>query len=66
MRTLVDHQVNPANDKLVIEVLDEPGHGGACHSYYMGGFDPVTNPSFNEAPILHRNPFPNGPISETG
>ena len=29
MRTITDHKVNPANDKLLIEVVDEPGAGGA-------------------------------------
>ena len=45
MRNLTDHQVNPANDKLIVQVLDEPGQGGACHSYYVDGFDISTNPS---------------------
>jgi len=66
MRTLVDHQVNPANDKLVIEVLDEPGHGGACHSYYIGGFDVSTNPSSPGGDNYLYIPFQYGPISETG
>lgn len=29
MRELHDHKVNPANDTLTIEVVDEPGAGGA-------------------------------------
>ena len=48
MRNLTDHQVNPANDKLIVQVLDEPGQGGACHSYYVDGFDISTNPSATE------------------
>lgn len=33
MREVTDHKVNPANDQLTIEVLDEPGPGGANHHY---------------------------------
>jgi hypothetical protein len=33
MRKLTDHVASPANEALVITVLDEPGHGGACHHY---------------------------------
>lgn len=33
MRKLTDHIVNPANDKITIRVIDEPGAGGANHEY---------------------------------
>lgn len=33
MRTIEDHKCNPANDKLTIRALDEPGPGGANHAY---------------------------------
>lgn len=33
MRTLTDHKLNGLNDALNIDVLDEPGQGGACHKY---------------------------------
>lgn len=66
MRTLTDHQINPANDKLVIQVLDEPGQGGACHSYYIEGFDVSTNPSVTEEDNYLYILFQNGPISEDG
>jgi hypothetical protein len=56
MRTLNDHKVNPANDKLTIEVLDEPGSGGANHEYA------VKLPSGEETRIS----FQNGPINEVG
>lgn len=56
MRTLTDHRVNPANDKLVIEVLDEPGSGGAHHEYRM------SLPDGTAFPIS----FQNGPINEVG
>ena len=45
MRTITEHAVNPANDKLVITVEDDPGAGGASHLYMIRGFDTKTNPS---------------------
>jgi hypothetical protein len=69
-RQLTAHKVNPVNDKLKIEVIDEPGAGGASHHYKISGFDNVTNPSmppvtgfsYNTMTIL----FQNGPVAEGG
>lgn len=72
MRKIESHKVNPANDKLEIEVLDEPGSGGACHLYQIKGFNTETNPScpFTERygkPSDHTTIlFQNGPINEVG
>lgn len=71
MRQLTDHIVNPANDKLTIEVLDEPGAGGAQHHYKIGGFDSSTNPSDDQesrgGPMYGSTVlFQNGPINEVG
>jgi hypothetical protein len=72
MREITSHRVNPANDTLTITVLDEPGSGGACHHYTIGGFDTTTNPSdpFMEAyggPATHSTVlFQNGPPAEVG
>ena len=67
VRVLTDHVVNPANDRLKIEVVDEPGHGGACHSYVISGFNTETNAAADGVP---RNAawilFQNGPIAEVG
>lgn len=71
-RTITEHQINPANDKLVIEVLDQPGAGGACHLYQITGFDTSTNPSCPFVarygkPAVHSTVlFQNGPIDEVG
>src|SRR5690606_27740942 len=54
--TVNDHKVNPANDKLEIKVLDEPGAGGANHVYHVTGFGE------NGVMIC----FQNGPINENG
>ena len=68
MRTIHDHQVNPANDTLTITVLDEPGSGGANHKYVVSGYDGSANASASrdfhhcKTEIL----FQNGPIPEVG
>ena len=61
MRTIEDHKVNPANDKLTLQVLDEPGGGGACHVYQMSGYHEKT---VDETAVVIR--FQNGPINEVG
>jgi len=72
MRTIHDHKVNPANDTLSIDVIDEPGSGGANHLYQVIGFDSTSNPSdpFVERhgqPAMHATLlFQNGPINEVG
>lgn len=72
MRQLTSHQVNGANEALKIEVLDEPGSGGASHHYRISGFNTESNPS---DPFVHRHGSPaqyatvlfqNGPIGEVG
>ncbi len=57
MRQITDHIVNPANDRITITAVDEPGAGGASHHYAVDidggeiGLD------------LH---FQNGAIAEAG
>lgn len=71
-RELTGHKVNPANDQLNITVLDEPGHGGACHLYQISGFHTQSNPSRGIAETYGVPTFPstlmfqNGPIAEVG
>lgn len=68
LRMLDEHKVNPANDVLSIVVTDQPGAGGACHSYQISGMNLDNNPSrlaaerYGELTIL----FQNGPIGEVG
>ena len=71
-RRINDHKVNPANDVLEIEVLDNEGAGGANHLYMIRGFNTATNPS---CPFVERHGkpaehatvlFQNGPIAEKG
>lgn len=69
MRTIDEHRINPANDVLNIQVMDEPGSGGASHRYDISGFDTSKNGSADsfcndetKLTIL----FQNGPINENG
>tara|TARA_R110000868_G_scaffold357089_1_gene618496 strand:+ start:106 stop:501 length:396 start_codon:yes stop_codon:yes gene_type:complete len=69
MRTLTDHTVpgDSANHQLTIEVLDEPGQGGACHYYGIYGMYSKTNesnPDKDETAV--KLCFQNGPIKEFG
>ena len=67
MRELHGHKVNPANDKLRVTVMDEPGHGGACHDYHVTGFSQTVE--FDVGPLDIDNvliQFQNGPINEVG
>lgn len=73
-RDITRHRVGEANGnrELVIEVLDDPGAGGACHLYKVTGFDTSSNPScpfvarYGE-PAKHSTVlFQNGPIDEVG
>lgn len=67
MRTIHDHQVNPANEELTITVLDEPGSGGASHLYRITGFDSENNPSDQSGGIRTADVlFQCGPIAEIG
>jgi hypothetical protein len=70
MREITSHVVegDSANHQLKIEVLDEPGAGGANHWYMVTGYDAKTNPSADESINLTRSSilFQNGPIKESG
>lgn len=64
MRELTSHKVNELNEVLRIEVLDEPGSGGASHVYGITSDEPrnAANPPKVTLPIR----FQNGPIAEAG
>jgi len=52
MRTLNEHRINPGNDTIDLQVLDEPGQGNACHEYACVLPDgKTTNISFQNGPI---------------
>lgn len=57
MRTIQTHKVNPANDRISIAVMDEPGAGNANHHYA------IDIAGSGNGVDLH---FQNGPIAEAG
>lgn len=65
MRTIHDHQVNPANDALTITAFDEPGSGGAHHQYLIQSLPNTTAPD-TEGKVDVLIQFQDGPIAEVG
>lgn len=65
MRFLTSHKVNGLNEDLAIAVLDEPGHGNACHCYTIGY---CLNPGIHEGGVspMCDITFQNGPIKDSG
>lgn len=61
MREIYDHKVNPANDRLSIVAVDEPGAGGANHVYHVNL--PVDAKVTDTTTVIS---FQNGPIAEAG
>lgn len=59
MRELTAHKVNDCNDELKIEVMDEPGSGGAHHKYMCS----FPNTKVDNHCLIA---FQNGPIKEVG
>jgi hypothetical protein len=63
VRLITSHKVNGLNECIIIEVLDAPGSGGACHHYRMSGLKgPLDNHPIPTTDIR----FQNGPIQEAG
>ena len=58
-RELTSHKVNGLNEAIKIEVLDEPGAGGANHVYAMHFGD-------LDAEVAQTIQFQNGPLAESG
>lgn len=69
MRRIETHIVNVCNEHITIDVLDEPGDGGACHHYFMSGFhtkgNPAADSSCDDDTGVHLV-FQNGPIPDMG
>lgn len=60
-REVTSHKVNGLNDALLVNVLDEPGQGNACHEYQIRKW--VRHEDDVE---LCNIQFQNGPIGEVG
>ena len=56
LRRLTDHHGTGLNDALIVEVVDGPGPGGACHVYRISSLESrlpeSTVISFQKGPIL--------------
>lgn len=59
MRVITGHKVNGLNEAILIEAIDEPGAGGACHEYSMT----VMNDGVG---LKHVVRFQKGPVQEAG
>lgn len=62
MRTITDHKLHGLNDALDINVLDEPGQGGACHEYEID----LVGGAPDSGGCKTKISFQNGPIKEAG
>lgn len=60
-RELTSHKVNWLNEYLEIKVLDEPGHGNACHEYRISFGAPN-----RIGQVTTEIRFQNRPIAEAG
>lgn len=58
MRNIIEHMINPLNDKVMVQAMDEPGPGGANHQYRISDVD--------SRGIFAEIPFQKGPIGEVG
>lgn len=65
MRTVTDHKLNGLNEALKINVLDEPGAGGANHVYEVILDENQRNDPKDKTVHLTIN-FQDGPIQESG
>jgi len=65
MRELTAHKVNGCNEAITIKVMDEPGHGGACHRYEVSWTcsGQLPNPGCDGVIDIG---FQNGPVAEVG
>jgi hypothetical protein len=71
MRTINDHIINPANDRISITVTDDPGQGGANHAYLVSWGREKTQAEISGVqPDTSRSDvyinFQNGPIADFG
>jgi hypothetical protein len=61
MREITSHHVRDANDPVRLFVLDEPGHGGACHRFETKVA--IANNATQDGAVLN---FQDGPVADVG
>lgn len=64
-RVLTSHRVNGLNEALMINVLDEPGHGNACREYQIIRDTHNNGDQYDQVELCNIQ-FQNGPILEAG
>jgi len=64
-REITSHKVNGLNEALLVNVLDEPGQGNACHEYQVRRWVTGLGDEYDDAEMLNVK-FQNGPILEYG
>lgn len=64
-RELTSHKVNGLNDALLVNVLDDPGQGNACHEYQIRRWVTNTGDEHDDVEMCSVK-FQNGPINEVG
>ncbi len=63
MRVLTEHKQNAANEQIDIQVVDEPGQGGANHEYII--LHDNSKDMYGEEVEVYLS-FQDGPIKENG
>lgn len=64
-RQIKTHAVNGLNEALLLNVLDEPGQGNACHEYQVIRDTHGIGDEYDQVELCNIQ-FQNGPIGEVG
>lgn len=64
-REITSHRVNGLNESLLINVLDQPGQGNACHEYQIIRDTSGNGDEYDQVELCNIK-FQNGPILEAG
>lgn len=64
-REITSHRVNGLNKALLINVLDQPGQGNACHEYQIIRDTHGNGDEYDQVELCNIK-FQNGPILEAG
>ena len=64
-RQITTHAVNGLNEALLLNVLDEPGQGDACHEYQIIRDTHNNGDEYDQVELCNIQ-FQNGPIGEVG
>lgn len=65
VRDITNHRVNKLNEALLINVLDQPGQGNACHEYQIIRDTHGSGDEYDRVELCNIK-FQDGPILEAG